>query len=43
MVAALSGSPRLAEWHRDHDRIAANFFLDGRLRFDYLLTRAKKA
>src|SRR5438552_2431062 len=26
LVATLSGSPRLAEWHRDHDRIAADFF-----------------
>jgi SAM-dependent methyltransferase len=44
LVAGLSGDPvRLGEWRRDHDRIATGFFADGRLRFEYLLTRAMKA
>jgi SAM-dependent methyltransferase len=44
LVGALGSDPvRLAEWRRDHNRIAAEFFADGRLRFDYLLTRATKA
>jgi len=32
----------LAKWRADHDAIAREFFADGRLRFDYLLTRASK-
>jgi SAM-dependent methyltransferase len=32
----------LASWRRQHDGIAREFFADGRLRFDYLLTRAVK-
>jgi SAM-dependent methyltransferase len=44
LVVSLSGNPvRLAEWRSEHDRIAADFFADGRLRFEYLLTRAMKA
>ena len=44
LVRMLSNEPlRLAEWQREHDRIAAEFFADGRLRFEYLLTRATKA
>jgi SAM-dependent methyltransferase len=43
LVRMLSDDPmRLAEWRREHDRIAAEFFADGGLRFDYLLTRATK-
>jgi SAM-dependent methyltransferase len=41
LVRALSEDPaRLAEWRREHDAAAAEFFADGRLRFDYLLARA---
>jgi SAM-dependent methyltransferase len=44
LVGMLSRDPaRLAQWRREHDRIATEFFADGRLRFDYLLTRATKA
>ena len=44
LVRALTGEPtRLAEWRGEHDRIAAEFFADGQLRFEYLLTRATKA
>jgi SAM-dependent methyltransferase len=44
LVAALRTDPaRLSEWRREHDRIAAEYFADGRVRFDYLLTRATKA
>lgn len=44
LLGVLSGHPsRLEQWRREHDRIAAEFFADGRLRFDYLLTRATKA
>jgi SAM-dependent methyltransferase len=44
LVQMLGDAPdRLAEWRAEHDRIAAEFFEDGRLRFDYLLTRATKA
>jgi SAM-dependent methyltransferase len=43
LVSALSNDPvRLAQWRREHDAAAAEFFADGRLRFDYLLTRAIK-
>jgi SAM-dependent methyltransferase len=43
LVSALSNDPaRLAQWRHDHDAAAAEFFADGRLRFDYLLTRAIK-
>jgi SAM-dependent methyltransferase len=44
LVGALSGDPaRLAEWRAEHDRIVGEFFADGRVRFEYLLTRATKA
>jgi SAM-dependent methyltransferase len=44
LVQLLSADPvRLAEWRKEHDRIAADFFADGRLRFEYLLTRATRA
>jgi SAM-dependent methyltransferase len=43
LVSALSNDPaRLAQWRREHNAAAAEFFADGRLRFDYLLTRAIK-
>ena len=43
LVGALSNDPaRLAQWRKEHDAAAAEFFTDGRLRFDYLLTRAMK-
>jgi SAM-dependent methyltransferase len=43
LVRALSNEPtRLAQWRGEHDAVAADFFADGRLRFDYLLTRAIK-
>jgi ubiquinone/menaquinone biosynthesis C-methylase UbiE len=43
LVRALSNDPaRLAQWRHEHDVTAAEFFADGRLRFDYLLTRAIK-
>jgi ubiquinone/menaquinone biosynthesis C-methylase UbiE len=43
LVSALSNDPaRLAQWRHEHDAAAAEFFADGRLRFDYLLTRAIK-
>jgi SAM-dependent methyltransferase len=43
LVHALSNEPaRLAQWRGEHDAAAADFFADGRLRFDYLLTRAIK-
>jgi SAM-dependent methyltransferase len=43
LVGALSNDPaRLAQWRQEHDATAAEFFADGRLRFDYLLTRAIK-
>ena len=43
LVGALSNDPaRLAQWRNEHDAAAAEFFADGRLRFDYLLTRAIK-
>ena len=44
LVSALSNDPaRLAQWRNEHDATAAEFFADGRLRFDYLLTRAIKS
>lgn len=43
LVGALSNEPaRLAQWRQQHDAVAGDFFVDGRLRFDYLLTRAIK-
>jgi len=43
LVGSLSGTPaRLAEWRREHDRLTAPFFADGRVRFEYLLSRATK-
>jgi SAM-dependent methyltransferase len=43
LVGALSNdSARLAQWRHEHDATAAAFFDEGRLRFDYLLTRAIK-
>lgn len=43
VVRALSDHPeQLAEWRGQHDAIAAEFFADGRVRFDYLLTKAIK-
>jgi ubiquinone/menaquinone biosynthesis C-methylase UbiE len=43
LVRALSNDPaRLAQWRTEHDAAAADFLTDGRLRFDYLLTRAIK-
>ena len=43
LVGALSNDPaRLAQWRNEHDDAAAEFFTDGRLRFDYLLTCAIK-
>ena len=43
LVRALSNAPaRLAQWRHEHDAAAAEFFADGWLRFDYLLTRAIK-
>jgi SAM-dependent methyltransferase len=43
LVHALSNEPaRLAQWRGEHDAAAAEFFADGRLRFDYLLTSAIK-
>ena len=44
LLCMLAGEPvRLAEWRAEHDRIAGEFFADGQLRFEYLLTRATKA
>ncbi len=44
LVQALSADPdRLSEWRAEHDSIVAPFFADGRVRFEYLLTRATKA
>ena len=43
LVQMLASDPaRLAQWRHEHDAVAAEFFADGRLRFDYLLTRAIK-
>ena len=43
LVQMLANDPaRLAQWRHEHDAVAAEFFADGRLRFDYLLTRAIK-
>lgn len=43
LVAALAASPaKLAEWRAEHDCIAGEFFAGGRVRFEYLLTRATK-
>ncbi len=44
LTHALRADPlRLNEWRRDHDDIAKRYFMDGRVRFEYLLTRAIKA
>jgi SAM-dependent methyltransferase len=44
LVQSLTGDPaRLAEWRREHDRLVTECFSDGRVRFEYLLTRATKA
>lgn len=41
LVRTLSNdATRLSQWRNEHDATAAAFFADGRLRFDYLLTRA---
>jgi SAM-dependent methyltransferase len=43
LVGALGHEPaRLTQWRLEHDRIASDFFGDGWLRFEYLLTRAEK-
>lgn len=43
LVHALGNHPnQLADWRHQHDVITANFFGDGRVRFEYLLTRATK-
>jgi ubiquinone/menaquinone biosynthesis C-methylase UbiE len=43
LVRKLSNDPaRLSQWRHEHDAAAAEFFADGRLRFNYLLTRAIK-
>ena len=43
LVRMLSNDPtRLSQWRHEHDAAAAEFFADGQLRFDYLLTRAIK-
>ncbi len=43
LVRMLSQQPeRLAAWRREHDAIASEYFGDGGLRFEYLLTRATK-
>jgi ubiquinone/menaquinone biosynthesis C-methylase UbiE len=43
IVRMLGDRPaELAQWRAEHDSIAREFFADGRLRFDYLLTRASK-
>ena len=44
LVRTLANDPaRLAQWRQEHNDAAAEFFADGRLRFDYLLTRAIKS
>jgi hypothetical protein len=43
LVGVLSDDlARLAQWRHEHDAAAAEFFADGRLQFDYLLTRGIK-
>jgi SAM-dependent methyltransferase len=43
VVQALSADPdRLRLWRAEHDAIVAPFFADGRVRFEYMLTRATK-
>jgi hypothetical protein len=43
LVHALSDKPdQFANWRHEHDTIAGEYFADGRLRFEYLLTRAPK-
>jgi SAM-dependent methyltransferase len=43
LVRTLADRPeQLAKWRRDHDAIAGEYFAAGRLRFEYLLTRARK-
>ena len=44
LVRALSAEPaRLAAWRREHDALTAPYWAEGRMRFEYLLTRATKA
>jgi SAM-dependent methyltransferase len=44
LVRMLSSDPaRLAAWRKEYDAIAASYLEDGRLRHEYLLTRATKA
>ncbi len=44
LVHALADRPEeLSAWRRQHDAIAADYLTDGRVRFEYLLTRATKA
>jgi SAM-dependent methyltransferase len=43
LVRTLGNRPdQLSKWRREHDAIAGDFFAEGRVRFDYLLTRATK-
>jgi len=43
LVHALSDQPeKLSAWRRQHDAIASDFLTDGRVRFEYLLTRATR-
>jgi SAM-dependent methyltransferase len=43
LVHMLGDRPdRLSKWRREHDAIVGEFFGDGRVRFEYLLTRATK-
>jgi hypothetical protein len=43
LVHLLGDRPeQLSKWRREHDAIVDDFFADGRVRFEYLLTRATK-
>jgi SAM-dependent methyltransferase len=43
LVRMLTDRPeQLSKWRREHDAITGDFFADGRVRFEYLLTRATK-
>jgi SAM-dependent methyltransferase len=43
LVRTLGDRPEpLANWRREHDAMVCEFFRDGRVRFEYLLTRATK-
>lgn len=43
LVRALAADPeRLSKWRREYDAIATDFFRDGYVRFEYLMTRATK-